>query len=348
MKYLHQFDNDRISAHIFVLELSELIAIYQFREWEEAGTENLMCRVVDIAAEVNQKAMCKLDIEWVRLIAAAGFMKSGNSAAGYPGILPQLIRMIQSKEISIFSIATNTRPIDPNDIKKSLDKWYFLESDANKALEQIIPESLKEKIKYKLNAGRYTLMDAASHIAEDQLRLPMDIVAILKEAALQRKFKVFHPGKNNVYDYNQTTKTPNAYYEEVRWDDLNTWLQTAFPQCVSFPQPSAEKKQDGISPGLPKSEITALDWPLPDMAPPLINILNEIPDWVAKACTRVGRPGAGRDGSHLWNPAMLAICLASEAPRKKWTANSQQLGNFLKKNYPDFAGEWAMKMEIGF
>ena len=70
------------------------------------------------------------------------------------------------------------------------------------------------------------------------------------------------------------------------------------------------------------------------------NILNEIPKWVGHACKRIGAPGKGRSGSHLWNPAILGFCCINEATRKKWVANKKKMGDFLQKYFNTFYPQW--------
>ncbi|WP_291996583.1 hypothetical protein [Candidatus Accumulibacter sp. ACC012] len=97
--------------------------------------------------------------------------------------------------------------------------------------------------------------------------------------------------------------------------------------------------------GLAKIEILSVPWPLPPNAPTLKNILDELPKWVESACLKVGRPGKGPDGSHLWNPAVLAICLATKTPQKKWAVGKGALTNFLRLNFSDYFAEWTEKSQ---
>ncbi len=95
-----------------------------------------------------------------------------------------------------------------------------------------------------------------------------------------------------------------------------------------------------ISAGVTKAEILCIKWPLPDSAPPLENILDDLPKWVDAACNKTGRPGKGAGGSHLWNPALLAVCLATKTPQKKWAVGKGALTNFLRVNFSEYFEQW--------
>lgn len=110
--------------------------------------------------------------------------------------------------------------------------------------------------------------------------------------------------------------------------------ETAEPTAPALAQKPSPKR------GVIKVEILSLKWPMPDVAPTLESILDKIPKWVEPACTKIGRPGKGAGGSHLWNPAMLAVCLANMTPQKKWHCNKLALTNFLRNNYSDYFSEW--------
>lgn len=103
--------------------------------------------------------------------------------------------------------------------------------------------------------------------------------------------------------------------------------------------PESDKSSATLA-GVSKREILSVDWPMPNVAPLLNSILNNIPKWVEPACNKVGRPGKGADGSHLWNPAILAVCLATRTPQKQWVAGKGALTNFLRTNFSDYFEQW--------
>jgi hypothetical protein len=98
--------------------------------------------------------------------------------------------------------------------------------------------------------------------------------------------------------------------------------------------------------GITKAEILDAKWPLPNDAPSLENILDKIPKWVDEACIKVGRAGKGQSGSHLWSPAVLAVCLATRTPHKQWICNQVALTNLIRSQFPDYLDEWTNKQEM--
>jgi hypothetical protein len=89
-----------------------------------------------------------------------------------------------------------------------------------------------------------------------------------------------------------------------------------------------------------KGEILKGDWPLPNGTPPIENILTQVPQWTDRACKKVGRVGHGSEGSHLWSPALFALCLNETSGRKKWACNKSALTKTIKNDFPDSMDEW--------
>lgn len=98
--------------------------------------------------------------------------------------------------------------------------------------------------------------------------------------------------------------------------------------------------------GITKAEILEAEWPLPNDAPRLENILDKIPKWVDEACIKVGRVGKGQSGSHLWNPAVLAVCLATRTSHKQWICNQAALTKLISGRFSDYLDEWKSKLEF--
>lgn len=111
---------------------------------------------------------------------------------------------------------------------------------------------------------------------------------------------------------------------------------------INGPAPTVPQPESAplVKKGVIKDEILCLEWPMPNGAPSLESILDKIPQWVGCACIKVGQVGKGKSGSHLWNPAMLAVCLASKTPQKKWVGNKLALTNFMRSNFSDYFSEW--------
>lgn len=91
------------------------------------------------------------------------------------------------------------------------------------------------------------------------------------------------------------------------------------------------------STGLTKAAIIAIDWP---GRTNLGALLSDVPSWLESA--RVMRGRRGRNGSALWNPAQIAICLLTEKNVPK-----RALMHHLKTYFPDYLSAWADGIEIG-
>lgn len=95
--------------------------------------------------------------------------------------------------------------------------------------------------------------------------------------------------------------------------------------------------------GVTKAEILGVEWPTPNGAPTIESILDKIPKWAEEACIKVGRAGKG---SHLWNPAMFAVCLATRTSHKQWVSNQQSLTSLLRNHFSEYLDEWSSKREL--
>jgi hypothetical protein len=187
--------------------------------------------------------------------------------------------------------------------------------------------------------GRYTLEEAAIEIAENAGERPEIIVEGLIAAVRSGALKVFEPSHNATHK----SDTVRIWHDEAYWNDLNAWLKKEEPRIeYEFPEPAKSTK-----PTLPidkrgttKQEILSAPWPTATGAPPLENILKNIPKWAEEACTKVGRRGKGAGGSHLWNPAVLAACLATTSPQKRWKVSKTALDRLIRSNFEDYLSEW--------
>jgi len=212
-------------------------------------------------------------------------------------------------------------------------------------LNQAAHDEYQEALANRRASGRYTLEEAALFISDASGERADELLCDLMNAARRGVLSVYEPGKNKPYTsyVDDFASRVREFYHEARWCDLNKWLEGNAPLILaSFPDPViARTRVNGASAGLPKHEILAVDWPLPQTAPKLKDILDNLPKWVDGACTKVGRSGKGPDGSHLWNPAILAVCLATKAPRKKWpVVGKGTLTNFLSRHFSDYLDEW--------
>lgn len=140
---------------------------------------------------------------------------------------------------------------------------------------------------------------------------------------------------------------PTALPDAATGDDTALpVLDDAQQQTDAPPSGATEKEAPEVTPaGISKKAILSVEWPLPAGAPTLEKILNNLPKWVEPACKKVGRVGKGADGSHLWNPAVLAAGLATTTPQKKWKANKAALTNLLSRSFPEYLQQWEEALE---
>lgn len=196
----------------------------------------------------------------------------------------------------------------------------------------------------KKENGRYTLEEAASMLAEHAGMRFESALSKLIEAVEREELPVYEPGRNETYQ----PKTVREFYEEAYWNDLNAWLKLKEPRIgYEFPEPSTSTKSTPQvdKRGVTKQEILSVTWPTASGAPPLENILKNIPKWAEEACTKVGRRGKGAGGSHLWNPAVLAVCLATTSPQKGWKVSKTALDRIIRSNFEDYLSEWEKASE---
>lgn len=88
------------------------------------------------------------------------------------------------------------------------------------------------------------------------------------------------------------------------------------------------------SKGCTKQEILAAEWP-----PELEGALGDIPEWLLSARVSPGRPG--RNGSAIWNPAQIAVCLVNE---RRMTKNAA--AQLINRCFQDFVDDWNDKSEM--
>jgi hypothetical protein len=98
--------------------------------------------------------------------------------------------------------------------------------------------------------------------------------------------------------------------------------------------------EESVRSGVTKQEILNAEWPKVRGAPSMKSIVKELPQWVVPACKQIGGRGKGPYGSHKWNPAILAACLATRTPHKKWRVQKSALDLFMRDSFPDYYDEW--------
>ncbi|CAN5873254.1 hypothetical protein BH11PSE12_BH11PSE12_20480 [soil metagenome] len=95
--------------------------------------------------------------------------------------------------------------------------------------------------KEKRKAGRYNLEEAAKLIAASGEGREELILVKLTSAAGSDSLSTYMPGSKAKNEYRiklDRFKTPDTFYDECYWDDLNKWLEDNEPRITfRFPQP---------------------------------------------------------------------------------------------------------------
>lgn len=98
---------------------------------------------------------------------------------------------------------------------------------------------------------------------------------------------------------------------------------------------NTENPPDAPIAGLSKRQILAGEtWPGNTNLP---RLLTDVPHWLATARISKGRQGKQ---SHMWNPALIAVCIHE---RKRIPL--LQLTRFISENFPDWKGQWEQHKE---
>jgi hypothetical protein len=91
--------------------------------------------------------------------------------------------------------------------------------------------------------------------------------------------------------------------------------------------------------GMGRKDILMVDWPLSGTfnQESLDAALSDVPKWLEQARVAKGAPGKG---SALWNPAMIADCLA-----QKGYANRKALTTLIRNSFSEWLNEWEQMQE---
>lgn len=125
-----------------------------------------------------------------------------------------------------------------------------------------------------------------------------------------------------------------ALFNDGNVEPLLSELRGEIREPISLTSKPSRSK--GVS-GLSVAEICAANWPTPLGAPSINSILEKRPKWASHACLKGGRAGKS---SHLWNPALLALCLSETTPQKKWACTKGALDKFIRSVFPEYLDEW--------
>ena len=348
----------RVIVEDFAVELASLLADYSSRQWEAHFADDSMWEIVDKVLDKAAHSAWLSGEKVARRIVATTLYVVGHPSAGLPGVIPYILKMLGDGEISVRSIRNDLSPLQLSDVSANLAGWYMESADAERLRERLLPEGLRSKINEKAEKGRYTIEEAISFIEspieliEDEADFyDRDIGGKLRAAVMSGALPVYWPGKNTRYVYDPSSYFGiREYFEEAYWYDLNKWLADELPKVnLSFPNPEALPSEHQANKaklnGVPKHVILSVEWPLPTNAPTLQNTLDNLPKWVEPACIKVGKVGKGAEGSHLWNPAILAICLNTKTSHKNWIVKSERLTNILRVSFPEYLEQWEARLE---
>ncbi|MER2518974.1 MAG: hypothetical protein ABTR92_21715 [Candidatus Accumulibacter phosphatis] len=225
-----------------------------------------------------------------------------------PAVRPSWEEWLMMDRVSIYEAAALSLDLEPRKLER--DNRYSFPDEPTLEKYQMRARIIDDGDWSAL--GRNEFMVRLPAFAAWAIAKGMDIPAELRELAASAKVRE-QPASN----------APGANHQAA--PEVSTADDTA--QAVALA-------------GITKREILGVEWPLPTGSPTLQNILNELPKWVTDAYTKVGRPGKGVNGSHLWNPAILAVCLATTTPQKKWKAGKGALTALLRRSFPEYLQQW--------
>jgi hypothetical protein len=142
--------------------------------------------------------------------------------------------------------------------------WRLSRTDLERVLEYSRrDETSKQDYLRELSAyrrtGRYTLQQAADHIAGEAEEDYKAILARLKVAVLKDELPMYLPGSNLKHDYGAVPRKASAvrdFYEEAYWSDLNAWLAKFEPRVrYRFPIPSETTPAEVVPPHVKRTVL---------------------------------------------------------------------------------------------
>lgn len=257
----------------------------------------------------------------------------------------KLIRATDIGEIQIPAVA----PTDP-------DNPSFTDEEIQKLRVRQLEELAEQEIRERRKTGRYLLDEAARFIADNAPINGNYILMELKKSATTGELPVYKPDSITPYEpkpkvdlvYVHGSSNPIEYYiptwhVEVRWSDLNKWLQIMEP-IVSinyrFPNPqnlTSLKSHESVR-GISKQKIMfAFDGIYFDSAR-WGKYLASQPKWLKECCVAKGKRGDNKI-SGLWNPVQIAIALIDKGVAIK------KLDNIFAVHLKDWDSEWSEQSE---
>lgn len=185
----------------------------------------------------------------------------------------------------------------------------------------------------------YTVRGAAIAIAREY--------EVPEQAMRDRLFKAAEKGELPVIDPQTgipyTPEVRRDFYERIRIDDLNKWFKECgvayrLEQYVAIDSGNALQS---LATGLSRKEILSVDWPLINFSnEALSKAMSDINNakWLLDAMAMRGKRGP--NGSALWNPPMLGVCLIERGYAKK-----SAITRHIKAHFPDWIIAWEEKAE---
>lgn len=120
-------------------------------------------------------------------------------------------------------------------------------------------EDYQQRLACRRAEGRYTLEEAAMMFAEETKESAATMLKKLVQAVRDGKLPVFEPGRHLYYQPNKV----RDFYEEVFWEDLNTWLADN-AQRITWRFPMPDELRDEMECNAAYAEAVyngkAIDW----------------------------------------------------------------------------------------
>lgn len=345
------FIEDHISVQALIVEIASVHAVPLLLSWDDVIEKNEARGILEeVQALVSVSDLGK-SIDFHRL-SVMGLIAVGCPRLNIPGITPRVLKMIEEKKVTVLHIRTGLPFLNVSEVTDNLGDWSLSLEDAAFVRQHLYTERQKQNLALKKKEGRYTLEEAADRIEqalffpvededEDEIDSEINILNELSEAAFAGDLPVYFPGKREPFKYSDLPYGEvRIYYEELSCVDLNRYLERRYPQLKFRFDCPGEKKIEGVT----KEEILSreADWQQAIIGLKLEGALSAPPNWIKPAWVQRGRPGGGRNGSHRWNPAMLAICLMD---RKQLKAKEHLLTKLLNDHFPKYLDQWTAYLE---
>lgn len=341
-----------------IVEIAKVHSCQLLLSWDRLVGDGAIDRIFNRFESEASRLEVASSVE-ARQSLALAIAEKGFDEFGMPAIAPRVMKMIECKDVVVHHLCTGLPLNELSEVRKAPNAWYMSSEDADKVRNALLTDRQRDVIDLKAKEGRYTLEEAAEFIFEQGELILLDddigdsvtvdypeILKLLSDAAETKVLPVYKPGKAERYEYGtEVNCEARIYYEEALWSDLNQWLGEHLAHVrFRFSNPKAVPTSPKM-PGVTKQEILAVEWNLP-VGRKLKNSLDELSKWIEPALVSRGKPGGGSGGSHLWNPALLAICLFTTSSHKKWRVRRNALERVMERYFPEYLEEWLAGIEI--